>query len=191
MSSEHATPTETPVHEEHDAAEFHVDRFESAWVKIAVLLLVVFGVAISISSFGYGVQIPSVYQRIDPRVFATPGMPDAGAFANPGLRELAPGQYEAYVLAQIWSFSPAEIRVPVGSRVTFYVTSRDVQHGFKLQDTNLNMMVLPGQVSTLSVTFDKPGTHNFICHEYCGSLHHTMYGRVVVEEVADSTAVQN
>mgnify|MGYP003378390354 CR=1 FL=1 len=189
MSAEHQTPQEAPAG--HDAAEFHVDWYESAWLKLSVLLLLIFGTAISISSFGYGVQIPSVYQRIDPRVFATPGAPDAGAFTNPGLRELSPGQYEAHILAQIWSFNPAEIRVPVGSRVTFYVTSRDVIHGFKLQDTNLTMMVLPGQVSTLTVTFDKPGIHDFICNEYCGTLHHTMYGRVIVEDVADSTAVQN
>jgi len=189
MSTEHQTPQEAPVG--HDVAEFHVDRYESAWVKLSVLLLLVFGTAISISSFGYGVQIPSAYQRIDPRVFQTPGAPDAGAFANPGLRELAPGKYEVHILAQIWSFTPSDIRVPVGSTVTFYVTSRDVQHGFKLQDTNLNMMVLPGQVSTLTATFDEPGTHNFICHEYCGSAHHIMYGRLVVEETAEATAAQN
>lgn len=194
MSSENPTMPDggTPENGGEHAAELHVDWYESVWIKLSVLLLLVFGTAITVSSFAYGIQVPAVYQRIDPNVFATPGAPDAGPFAEPGLRELAPGKYEAYVLSQIWSFNPAEIRVPVGSEVTFYVTSRDVQHGFKLQETNLNMMVLPGQVSTLKHTFDEPGTFNFICHEYCGTLHHTMYGRVVVEEApADTTAVQN
>lgn len=189
MSGEHVTSHDAPSG--HEAAEFHVDRYESAWVKMAVLLLLVFGTAISISSFAYGIQIPSVYQRIDPNVFATPGAPDAGAFTTPGLRELAPGKYEVHMVARTWYFTPAEIIVPAGSTVTFYVTSADVQHGLKLQDTNLNMMILPGQVSTLTATFDEPGTHNFICHEYCGQAHHIMYGRVVIEEAADSTAVTN
>jgi cytochrome c oxidase subunit 2 len=43
-------------------------------------------------------------------------------------------------------------------------------------------MALPGEVSVLTATFDTPGTFNFICHEYCGTLHHTMFGQLVVEE---------
>ena len=102
-------------------------------------------------------------------------------FAEPGLRELAPGRYEAYIVAQAWAFNPATITVPQGADVTFYVTSRDIQHGFKVVDTNINMMVLPGQISTLRRTFDTPGTYNIICHEYCGIAHHTMYGQIIVE----------
>jgi cytochrome c oxidase subunit 2 len=108
--------------------------------------------------------------------------PGVSPWAEPGLREIAPGKYEAYVLAQIWLFTPNEIRVPAGSEVTFYVTSKDVQHGFKISNTNINMMVLPGQVSKLTAHFDKPGTYNIICHEYCGVGHHTMFGQIIVEE---------
>ena len=72
--------------------------------------------------------------------------------------------------------------------MTFYLTSADVLHGIKLQNTNINMMILPGQVSRLTATFDTPGTYQFVCHEYCGQLHHTMYGELIVEgeQVADS-----
>ena len=82
----------------------------------------------------------------------------------------------------MWQFSPNTITVPAGSRVTFYVTSKDVQHGFKIAGTNINIMALPGEVGVLTATFDTPGTYNFYCHEYCGALHHTMYGQIVVEE---------
>ena len=54
--------------------------------------------------------------------------------------------------------------------MTFYLTSRDVTHGIKLAGTNVNMMALPGQVSTLKATFDEAGTFNYICHEYCGCV---------------------
>jgi cytochrome c oxidase subunit 2 len=81
----------------------------------------------------------------------------------------------------MWMFTPNEIHLPVGSTVTFYITSADVQHGVKLMKTNINMMILPGQISTLTTTFKEPGSYQFICHEYCGIGHHTMYGRIIVE----------
>lgn len=156
----------------------HVERYESIWMRISIVVLVVFVLALVFAGSAYSIQVPGAYARIDPRTLLTP---EVSPFAEPGLRELAPGKYEAYVRAQIWRFEPSEIRVPAGSTVTFYVTSLDVQHGFKILDTNINMMVLPGQISTLTTTFEKPGTYNVICHEYCGSLHHTMYGQIIVE----------
>ncbi|MBK8988976.1 MAG: cupredoxin domain-containing protein [Chloroflexi bacterium] len=84
-------------------------------------------------------------------------------------------------MSQTWSFVPREIRVPAGSTVTFYVTSKDVQHGFRINETNVNMQIVPGEVSKLTVTFDEPKEYDFVCHEYCGVGHHTMAGKVIVE----------
>ena len=72
--------------------------------------------------------------------------------------------------------------VPAGSTVTFYVTSKDIQHGFRIQGTNVSMMILPGEVSKLTATFDEPGEYDIVCHEYCGVNHHTMFGKIIVEE---------
>lgn len=184
MSEQHNVPSSETIHSggQHGEATaasgmLHVDWYEGAWMRLSFAVLVVFFVAIVVSGFSVGFQVPGVYQRIDPATLQNPDSP----FANPSLRELAPGKYEVYIRAQIWSFTPSEIRLPVGSTVTFYVTSQDVQHGIKLAETNINMMILPGQVSTLKTTFIKPGTYNFVCHEYCGTLHHTMYGRIIVE----------
>ena len=85
------------------------------------------------------------------------------------------------MLAQQYLFTPREIRVPVGSTVNFYITSVDVQHGFKLQDTNVNMQIVPGQVSKLTAEFDEPGEYPYICHEYCGIAHAAMFGSLIVE----------
>jgi len=71
--------------------------------------------------------------------------------------------------------------VPVGSTVTFYVTSADVQHGFKLEGTNINVMVLPGQVTKMTATFNQKGTFPFVCTEYCGVGHQNMFGTLVVK----------
>ncbi|MGF1505744.1 MAG: cytochrome c oxidase subunit II, partial [Anaerolineae bacterium] len=105
-----------------------------------------------------------------------------GPFAEPGLRELDPGKYEDYVVARTFQFIPRDITIPVGSEVKFYVTSIDVQHGFKITETNVNMMVIPGQVSTMREIFHEPGEHLIICHEYCGAGHAAMFGTVTVVE---------
>lgn len=159
----------------------HIDRYERLFIYAAVALLVVFMGALAVSSFAFGIRVPTAYEKVDPRTVATPPSP-WGLPAEERIRELSPGNYEVYLLAQMWQFSPNTITVPAGSRVTFYSTSKDVQHGFKIIDTNINIMALPGEVGVLTATFDEPGTYNFVCHEYCGALHHTMYGQVVVEE---------
>jgi cytochrome c oxidase subunit 2 len=100
---------------------------------------------------------------------------------NPGIRELAPGRYEVAMVAQVFQFTPGEIRVPVGAKVTFELTSPDVIHGFKIENTPINVMVVPGQISRVTTTFTKPGEYLFVCHEYCGGGHHVMFGKVIVE----------
>jgi cytochrome c oxidase subunit II len=156
----------------------HIDKMERTWIMISLSVLAIFAVAVTIAGFAMGIDVPAPAERVDPKTIA-----QDPRFATPGLRELAPGKYEAYILAiatKGWVFDPKEITVPVGATVTFYVTSTDVQHGFKLQDTNVNMQIVPGHISKLSHTFDKPGEYNFICTEYCGTGHAIMYGKVIV-----------
>jgi cytochrome c oxidase subunit 2 len=172
----HADPHGVAPTEE-STETLHVDRYEAAWMRASAFILAIFLLGIVVSGFANGIQLPGAYAKIDPATLYDEGSP----FANPEVRELGPDRYEAYIRAQIWQFTPSEIRVPAGSKVTFYVTSQDVQHGFKITGTNINMMALPGYISKLTAEFDTPGTHNIICHEYCGLNHHTMYGRIIVE----------
>ena len=166
----------------------HIDRNERNYLIIASVILVIFFLAVTVGAAANGIQVPSPELRVDPRTVATPGVSPFGDPAEERIRELAPGKYEVYILASAWKFSPGSvnygeppIEIPVGSTVTFYVTSRDIQHGFKLENTNLSFMVLPGQVSKLSATFDEAGTYNFVCHEFCGSAHHTMFGQITIK----------
>ena len=160
-----------------------IDPWERNWIRFSIGLLVVFAALVTIAGFAGGFQLPGADTEVDPRTVTS-----EGPWSEPGVREIAPGRYEAYVLAQAWSFSPREIVVPVGAEVDIYVTSSDVQHGFKVTDTNVNMMVVPGQVSKLSFTFDTVGDFPYICHEYCGQGHAAMYGTVKVLSEADFAA---
>jgi len=71
--------------------------------------------------------------------------------------------------------------VPLGSHVTFYVTSEDVEHGFSIPETSINTMVTPGWVSSLSYTFRKPGKFLLVCNEYCGAEHQLMAADIEVK----------
>ena len=106
----------------------HVEKWEGIWMRATTVMVVVFILAIIVSATAFGITVPGVSGRIDPTKLNDPGSP----FAQPGLRELAPGKYEAYMVAQTWNFLPDKIEVPVGSEVTFHLTARDVTHGFKL-----------------------------------------------------------
>jgi cytochrome c oxidase subunit II len=160
-----------------------IDPYEKNWMRFSITLLVLFCGAITIAGFAAGFQLPGPESRIDPRTLL-----QTEPWASPGLREIAPGQFDAYVVAQAWNFSPLELVVPVGAEVNIYVSSSDLQHGFKITDTNVNMMVLPGQVSKLTYTFDEIGEFPYLCTEYCGQGHAAMYGTVKVVSQADYDA---
>jgi cytochrome c oxidase subunit 2 len=153
----------------------HVHKLEKIWIGLGVAMLAIFLATITTAAVVDGFVPPSHVQSIDPLAAArTP------PFDRPGLHKIAPGEYEAYYIGQIFQFSPRELVVPLGARVTFYVTSVDVEHGFSVPLTGVNTMVTPGWVSTVSYTFRTRGSFPIVCNEYCGILHHTMAARIVV-----------
>lgn len=154
----------------------NVERYERAFLKVAAGLMAVFFIALLYSAFAMGIGVPTAHGVVDVSKLAT-----TPPFDDPGVHQRGPNQYDVVVVGQAWSFRPTEIRVPVGSEVRFIATSADVIHGFELEGTRVNMMLIPGQVSELTYRFDQPGEHLLICHEYCGLGHHTMAGRVIVE----------
>lgn len=160
-----------------------IDPWEKNWMRFSVALLVGFAVAITIAGYAAGFQLPGAESEVDPRTVA-----DEAPWSEPGLREIGDGRFEAYVVSQTFSFNPPRLIVPVDAEVDLYVTSIDVQHGFKITDTNINMMVVPGQVSKLSYTFDEVGEYPYICTEYCGQGHAAMFGTVQVVSEADYAA---
>ena len=161
---------------EDETPSFHADPYERNWMVFSVVLLVAFAATVALAGFALGFQVPGNETRVDPNTVA-----DSPPWSEPGLRDLGNGEYEVYMLAQQYLFQPREIRVPVGSTVTFYVTSVDVQHGLKLRDTNINLQIVPGQVSRLTAEFDEVGEFPYICHEYCGIAHAAMFGSLIVE----------
>lgn len=164
--------------------EIHIDYWEGIWIRVSFAILAIFVVAILVAAFAFNIRLPGAVGRVDPNNLDAPG--SRFASANLGAREMAPGIYEVNLVAQTWQFNGLgtpdfdPLTLPAGSEVTFYVTSKDIQHGFKVIGTNVNMMLLPGQISSLRATFENPGTYDVVCHEYCGPNHHNMYGQIVI-----------
>jgi cytochrome c oxidase subunit II len=153
-----------------------IHTFEKAFLAVGAVMLALFAGALVYATAAMGVHLPGMAGRVDPgAVYQTP------PFNAPGVRQTGPGKYEAVVVAQAFGFNPSEIRVPVNSEVTFVATTIDVIHGFTVDGTRLNMMLIPGQISRNSYTFRRRGQFLLLCHEYCGIGHHTMSARVIVE----------
>ena len=107
-------------------------------------------------------------------------LPFNKTYLEPKVTQLDKETYQVYAVAQMWQFQPSQIVVPVGSEVDFFVTSKDVVHGFNIPEKNVNMMAIYGNINKTTVKFEKPGIYKIICHEYCGIGHQGMQAEVIV-----------
>ncbi len=148
---------------------FNIDKTEK-WIFIStVLLMGVFIFSIQYAKSKYKSNVPEC-------------LPYDKAYLEPKVNKLDEHTYQVFCVSQMWSFLPAEIKIPAGSEVDFYLTSKDVVHGFNIAQKNVNMMGVYGSVNKTTVKFDKPGVYDIICHEYCGLAHQNMRAQVIVGE---------
>ncbi|MCC6613925.1 MAG: cytochrome c oxidase subunit II [Anaerolineae bacterium] len=171
-----------------EEGKLEIDRYERIYIILAAAMLGVFFAALIAGAIIYGVRLPTASAFINPILI------DETEFANPGLRDMGDGNYEVYIVAHMWAYEVGTtektavglpiLRVPEGAKVTFNITSRDVQHGFYIEHHNVNLQILPGHIASQTVTFSERGTYHVICHEYCGRGHQTM-GMVIIVEPAD------
>ena len=159
--------------------------YELAWILPSIAIPVGMLSALLVTAFGAGIHVPSDAGHVD---IATLGQ--KAPFDKLGLVEVGPLRYEVRMIGQIWKFGESEIRVPAGSTVTFLATSRDVVHGLFIPKANINVMLLPGQLSRVTRRFDQPGEYPMMCHEYCGIGHHIMGGKIIVVPRAQWAAGQ-
>lgn len=159
--------------------------YELLWILPSLALPVGMFAVLLVTAFGAQIHLPGIEGRVNPaKLDSTP------PFDHPGVVQLGAGRYEVHMVGQVWSFDPAEIRVPAGAEVTFLATSSDVVHGLFIPSTHTNVMLLPGQVARVTARFDQPGSYPFFCHEYCGLGHQTMSGQIIVEPAGTTAAAK-
>jgi cytochrome c oxidase subunit 2 len=84
------------------------------------------------------------------------------------------GPRRVEVGAKRFAFEPAEITLKKGETVDLVLTSKDVAHGVRIRELNLNLHA--GKAGTAEVTFTPSTTGTFVghCSVFCGSGHGQM-----------------
>jgi len=155
----------------------HIHKLEKIWLIFGIGMLFLFLTILGVSAFAMGMQPPSSHHHsIDPTLVKT-----TPPFDQPQLKQIGEHEFEAIMVAYAFGYHPNDMEVPVGSTVHFTITSSDVVHGFQIPGTNVNMMVLPGEVNQISHTFDQPGEYLILCNEYCGAAHEHMSTKIIVK----------
>lgn len=144
-----------------------IDKTEKGVIIATLLLIGLFVFSILYAKNKYRSDVPEC-------------VPYDKAYETPKVNQLDEKTFQVFAVAQMWQFQPAEISVPAGSEVDFYLTSKDVVHGFHIYEKNVNMMAVAGGINKTTVTFNEPGVFKIVCHEYCGVGHQNMEGKIIV-----------
>lgn len=150
---------------------------ERRWAFIVSAIVIVLIGMMVVTGLHWAAMPPSRVETVD-----VTSLHIKGEFieSNLGTTLDAQGKVLVRMVAQQYSFLPQCIVVPVNTPVTFRATATDAIHGFVIGRTNANTMVIPGFVATFTTRFSKLGEQLMPCHEYCGTGHEAMWGRVQV-----------
>lgn len=78
------------------------------------------------------------------------------------------------ITAKRFEFTPGEIDLKKGVPVVLVLTSKDVSHGLKFKELNLNIKAKKGESSEVTFTPEQVGTFIGECSVFCGSGHGSM-----------------
>jgi cytochrome c oxidase subunit 2 len=161
------------------------DPLERRWVWISLLLAFVMGGILGLYALTHNLHPPSNVETIDSsRLHLT----EEFAEDNLGVKDNGDGTLTVTMVAARYGFFPPVIDVPVDTPVKFRIASADVLHGVHVPFTNAASMIVPGYVSEFTTTFPKTGKYSFLCNEYCGLGHDSMWSRLnVVAKTAGGT----
>lgn len=76
---------------------------------------------------------------------------------------ITPRNYRVFAIANQQELQPAQIYIPAGSAVDFYLTSNDESHGFTITKKNIHLTAGYGTINKTPVSFDTPGIYKIVC----------------------------
>jgi len=158
------------------------ERVERRWATISVVVVALLIVMAAFAGIHEAVMPQVRIETVDPRTLHI-----AGEFieSNLGSAVEPDGSVTVRAVGQQYSFTPQCIVVPTDTPVTFRATSADVVHGFLIEHSTVNTMLVPGYVSTIATRFSKPAEVYMPCHEFCGVGHEGMWARIKIVDRAE------
>jgi cytochrome c oxidase subunit 2 len=152
-------------------------KTERRWFLAMAAMLGVMLAVIVLTGIGQMLHPLSDVETIDP---ATLHLQGEFVESNLGSALEPDGSITVRIIAEQYMFVPHCAVVPASTPVRFRLTSADVTHGFFVQSTNTNAMVVPGYITNVRTSFERQGTYQMPCDEFCGFGHHAMAARVLV-----------
>jgi cytochrome c oxidase subunit 2 len=166
---------------DHGIGEAVAARVERRWATLSVVIV---GVLVGMATF-IGIHQATMPQgRVETADPKTLHLSGEFVESNLGSSVEADGSVTVRAIGQQYSFTPQCVVVPADTLVNFRATSADVVHGFLIEGTNINAMLVPGYVSVLPTRFNAPREHVMPCQEFCGIGHQGMWGKVKVIDKA-------
>jgi cytochrome c oxidase subunit 2 len=161
----------------HDDSAARALRLERNWATVCVVIVATLILVTAYAGVHQATMPQSTVETVDPTRLHL-----AGEFTEANLgSELQPdGTVLVRAIGQQYSFTPPCILVPADTPIRLRMTSADVVHGFLIDHTTVNTMLVPGYVSTVDARFAEPGQRYMPCHEFCGNGHEGMWGQVKI-----------
>ena len=150
---------------------------ERRWLYVMAAILGVMFSVIVVTGMTNMLHPPNDVEKIDPTTLHLQG---EFVESNLGAATEPDGSVTVRFVAQQYTFVPQCVKVPVATPIHFRLTSADVVHGFFVEDTNTNAMIVPGFITDIRANFKHTGSLAMPCDEFCGFGHHAMAARVVV-----------
>lgn len=154
-----------------------MESLERKIIVASLALMIVFAALVLYAGYGMGIALPTHHQHLTS--FAEESVVDKGA-----------GHFEVHYVAKMWSFQPAELVLPENADVDLLVSAIDVNHGFLIIGTDVNLMAVPGTTNAAHQHFSRKGDYLVVCHEYCGLNHQRMFSRIRVVAPEDYAKYQ-
>ncbi|MBM3555197.1 MAG: cytochrome C oxidase subunit II [Alphaproteobacteria bacterium] len=163
-----------------------IHKSELVWVTVAFLWgLVMFFTMIfwhvygqqNLSNEAYRIEPARFEQKVEAMV-AKYKIGEEGSSGIPVVKP--PAGSDVYMLGRTFQWYPV-LELEKGKNYRLHLSSLDVQHGFSLQPTNINLQIHPHYEMVITVTPTETGDFGVICNEFCGIGHHQMLGKIRVK----------
>lgn len=162
-----------------------LDRYEKSWLTVAFVWCLVLTAMMPIWFYMGHQNVPTETYRVTAEQYTQLVMDSitqhqVGDQNGIPIVEAPPGS-DIYLWARQWQWFPI-LQMKKGETYRLHISSTDIQHGFSLQPTNLNLQILPGYDYVATVTPTQSGEFSVICNEFCSIGHHLMTGKIIVTE---------